>query len=86
MGNLGNKATDVLAKRAAESVPLDDHEKWMSGGGIRQWARRRKTEYVEEGADIRRVMGWSRKAVTNYCRLRGGKGIGGARWGMCEDM
>ena len=27
---------------------------------------------------IKRAMGWRRKAVTNYCRLRGGKGIG--RW------
>ena len=32
MGILGNEAADVLAKNAAEGVPLDDHEKWMSGG------------------------------------------------------
>ena len=36
----------------------------------------------------RRMMGWKRKAVTNYCRLRGGKGIG-KRWkekiGHAED-
>ena len=31
-----------------------------------------------EGAVIKRALGWERKAVTNYCRLRGGKGIG--RW------
>ena len=35
-----------------------------------------------------RVMGWKRKAVTNYCRLRGGNGIG--KWrenriGRTED-
>ena len=64
---------------AAEGVPPDDHEKWMSGGGdIRQWAKRRKKENVEEGEDavVGRAMGWRRKAVTNYCRLRGGKGMG----------
>ena len=33
MGILVNEATDVLAKNAAEGVPLDDHKKWMSGGG-----------------------------------------------------
>ena len=59
-------------------MPLDDHDKWMSGGGIRQLAKRRKRENVEEGGGIKRAMGWRRKAVTNYCRLRGGKGIG--RW------
>ena len=37
---------------------------------------------------IGRAMRWRRKAVTNYCRLRGGKGIG--RWwdekiGRVED-
>ena len=78
MGILGNEAADVLAKGAAESVPLDDHEKWMSGASMRQWTKRRKKENVEEAGGIRRVMGWRRKAVTNYCRLRGGKGIG--RW------
>ena len=50
------------------------------GGGFRQWAKQRKRGYLEEGEDaiIGRAMGWWRKAVTNYCRLRGGKGIG--RW------
>ena len=38
MDILGNETADVLAKNAAEGVPLDYHEKWMSGGGIRQWA------------------------------------------------
>ena len=69
---------DALAKKAAEEVPLDDNEKWMSGGGIRQWTKNRKMEYVEDKADgeavIKRAMGWERKAVTNYFRLRGGKG------------
>ena len=46
---LGNEAANVLAKNAAEGVPPDDHDKWMSGGGH----------------------------PTNYCRLRGEKGIGG---------
>ena len=32
---------------------------------------------MEEGG-MKRAMGWRRKAVTNYCRLRGEKGIG--RW------
>ena len=50
----------------------------MSGGGIRQWTKDRnlKREYVEEETGIKRAMGWRRKAVTNHCRLRGGKGIG----------
>ena len=82
----------MLAKNAAEGVPLDDHKKWMSGGGIRQWAKQRKRRYLEgdvsEDAVIVRAMRWRRKAVTNYCRLRGGKGIG--RWwdekmGRVED-
>ena len=34
MGIIGNEAADVLVKNAAERVPLDDHEKWMSGGGL----------------------------------------------------
>ena len=25
----------MLAKKAAEGVPLDDHDKWMSGGGYK---------------------------------------------------
>lgn len=33
MGILGNEATDVLAKQAAEGVPPDGNENWMSGGG-----------------------------------------------------
>ena len=43
---------------------------------------------MEDGGGIKRAMGWQRKTVTNYCRLRGGKGIG--RWwnkkiGRVED-
>ena len=34
MGILGNEEADVLAKNAAEGVPLDAHEKWMSRGGM----------------------------------------------------
>ena len=69
---------DVCATQGAEGVPLDDHEKWMSGGGIRQWAKRRKKESMEGGEEavIGRAMGWRREAVTSYCRLRGGKGNG----------
>ena len=33
MGMLGNEAADVLPKNAAEGVPPDNHEKWVSGGG-----------------------------------------------------
>ena len=44
MGILGNEADDVVAKDVA--VSRGDHEKWISGGGIRPWARRRKMEYV----------------------------------------
>ena len=45
---------------------------------------------MEEGEDavIGRAMGWRRKAVTNYRRLRGGKGIGrwwGEKLGRGED-
>ena len=45
---------------------------------VRPTAKARKREYVEgeEVGIIKRAMGWKRKAVTNYCRLRGGKGIG----------
>ena len=57
IGILGNEAADVCAKKAAEGVPLDDHAKWMSGGGIREWAKGRKRENVEEGGGIKRVMG-----------------------------
>ena len=32
MGILGNEAADVLAKNAADGVPPDDHDRWMSGG------------------------------------------------------
>ena len=50
------------------------------GGGIRQWAKQRKRDYLEECEDAvsGRAMGWRRKAVTNYCRLRGRRGLG--RW------
>ena len=49
-GHPCNEAADVLAKRAAERVPVGDHEKWMTGDDIRQWAKRRKQENVgEEG-------------------------------------
>ena len=90
MGILGNGAADVLAKDAAAGMPPDDHEKRMSGGGIRQWEKQRKRGYLEEGEEavIGRAMRWRRKALTNYYRLRGGKGIG--RWwdekiGRVED-
>ena len=56
-----------MAKNAAEGVPLDDHEKWMSGErprGIRQWVKQRKRENVGEGGGIKRATGWRRKAVT----------------------
>ena len=67
MGILGKEAADVLAKQASEGVPMDDHEKWMSGGGIRKWAKQRKRSYVEKdrlGGDrravIERAMKWVR--------------------------
>ena len=60
-------------------VSPDDHEKWMARGGVRQWAKRRKRDYLERGEAIERAMGWKTVALTNYyCRLRGRKGIG--RW------
>ena len=34
----------MLAKLVVESVPLDNG-KWMSRGGIRQWAKNRRREY-----------------------------------------
>ena len=81
IGILGNEAADVLAKNAAEGVPPDDHEKWMSGGGIRQWAKQRKRRGMEgdgsEDAVIGRAMGWRRKAVTNYYRREGERASGG---------
>ena len=51
MGIFGNDAADACAKQAAEGVPLDDHEKWMSGGGIRQWVKQRKGKYLEGGEE-----------------------------------
>ena len=52
MGILGNEASDVLAKQAAEGVSLEDHDKWMSGGVSdngrdrgRQEGRRGRTSY-----------------------------------------
>ena len=60
----------MLAKRAAETVRnLEDDEMWMSGGGVMQWVKRRKKEYLEGG------MG-TEGSYTNYCRLWGGKGLG----------
>ena len=65
MGILENESADGLAKIVAEGVPLDDDEKWMSGGRIGRWAKRRKRENVEEGGGIMRATGWLRKAATN---------------------
>ena len=81
MGILGNEAADTVAKKAAAGVwTLEEDEKWMSGGGIQQWENQRRKAYLEgeegEEAGIGRAMSWRRKAVTNYCRLRGGKDIG----------
>ena len=79
IGVLGNEAANVVAKQAAGSVKdLEEHEKWMSGGCIGQWTKQRKREYLEESENAvnGRAMGWWWKAVANYCRLRGGKGIG----------
>ena len=55
------------------------------GKYCREWIR----ENVGEGGGIKRAMGWRQKAVTNYSRLREGKGIG--RWwddkiGRVEDV
>ena len=54
-------------------------------GGIRQWTKQRKRRYLDKdglGGDgtavIGRAMTSKREAVTNYCRLRGRKGVG--RW------
>ena len=74
-----------VGQKCCGGAPLDDHEKWMSGVGIRQWAKQRNRRYLEKdglGDDGRAVIGramkWGRMAVTKYCRLRGGKGI--ERW------
>ena len=50
------------------------------GGGVSDSGQSsgRGVIWRERRAVIGRAMGWRRKAVTNYCRLRGGKGIG--RW------
>lgn len=72
MGIFRNQAANVVAKSTAEDVPLDDYKKWMSGGGIRQWVRQRKREYLEgdrEVVVIGRMIRWKQKAVTNYYRL-----------------
>ena len=69
---------------------MENDRKWISGGGVRQWARQRKRQYLEatgegskEIAVIGRIMKWRRQAVTNYCRLWAGKGMG--RW-WCERI
>ena len=51
----------------------------VGGRGIRQWARQRKKDYLEgdgEEVVISKAMKWNRRAVTNYCRLRGGRDTG----------
>ena len=79
MGQLSQRCSSKLMSKLTPIDSLDDHEKWMSGGGIRQWAKQRKRSYLEgQEAVIGRAMRSRRKAVTNYCRLREGKGIG--RW------
>ena len=61
-------------------VPPDDYEKWMSRGGyqaVGQAAEEEQDGVAGDGrAVIGRAMKWKRKAVTNYCRLRGRRGIG----------
>ena len=60
MGILRNEAANVIVKSAAEKVrSLENNEKWMSGGGIRQWTRQWKREYLEgdrEAAVVGRAM------------------------------
>ena len=80
IGILGSEAADVLAKNAAEGVPLDDHEKWMSGGGIRQWAKRRKRENVEEGGGIKRAADGSNKLLPTARRKGHRKVVGKEDW------
>ena len=48
IGILENEAADAVAGKSAEGVrTLEDHENWMSGGGMRQWAKQRKRAYLE---------------------------------------
>ena len=47
-GILGNKAADVLAKRAAERVPVDDYEKWRGYKEGNGWWQKAVTNYKEE--------------------------------------
>ena len=76
IGILGTRPP-MCWQKMLRRVPLDDHDKWMTGGGIRQWAKQRKRRYLETdglGGDgsavIGRAMKLRRKAVTNYCRPR----------------
>ena len=46
---------NVCAKQAAEGVPLDDHEKWMSGG----WVSEERWDGREKQLQI--IVGWGRK-------------------------
>ena len=49
MGIPANESAYIVAKNAAKKAQsLEGHEKRMSGGGIRQWAKWRKRESVEE--------------------------------------
>src|SRR5258706_16314354 len=72
MGILGNEAADVLAKNAAEGVPLDDHEKWISGG-----------EIVEEG-EKGQWDGGGRQTVG--CKVEKAWGNGGFRCGKVRRV
>ena len=72
MGILGYEAAARLAR-----VPVDDHEKWMAGGGIRQWAKRRKQESVGEGG-IRRAR---RKGHREVVGKEGRRGCVPKMWG-----
>ena len=63
-------------------VSLDNHEKWMSvWRGYLSVGKAEGEKSVEGGEEetIKRAIGWRRRAVTNYGRLRGGKGMV-ARW------
>ena len=75
LGILGNEATDVCDKQAAEGATLDD----QCPGGYQAVGEAVKREYIEGGGEeevMKRAVGWTRRAVTKYCRVRGRKRIG----------
>ena len=83
MGILGNEAADVCAKQAAEGVPLNDHEKWMSRGGYQAMGEARKREaVVGGGGGYREGDGMEEKGSNKLLQVEGREGY----WEMVGEQ